>query len=335
MKNLIYILIVLVASLPAFAAASAIDGEVFVAAGTSGTNALPSSRSTNVTIRTISNVSDGASAVAFSLTSSNLLSTDGARLFDLKNSTNELWHVDSNGTLVYGNSATRWGGDPGSSYLLLSYLRDDDATYLPSGVKRINMFTYNTNNDQSELLLESAVDESSLQIWAGIAPTNRHFLNMEVDALQGPRIEGSLGLDGSSSTVFLLRPFIAATSTPYVFNTEKVHTGGNLFGIQNKNTNKFTVDYLGEATAVEGFSSTASDAAVTIDATGWTNTFSKNAVVYMDSAAGITFTVYNNAGAAVYTNSTTATAVSSVLLQPSGKVIITAGTLGAGRATPF
>lgn len=82
-----------------------------------------------------------------------------------------------------------------------------------------------------------------------------------------------------------------------------------------------------------GVSSTDTTAAVAIDATGWTNTFGKNAVVYLDGTA-VTYTVYNNAGTAVYTNAAVV-AHADIILQTSGKVIVTAGTGVSGIATPF
>lgn len=120
---------------------------------------------------------------------------------------------------------------------------------------------------------------------------------------------------------------------PYEFNTTLTHTGGNLVTFENNDVEVFSIDYTGKTTAVAGFSSTATDAAVTIASTGWTNTFGKNAVVYMDGV-GLTYTVYDNALTPVYTNSVTVVNA-TVILQPSGKVIITDGTLGVGRATPF
>jgi hypothetical protein len=81
-----------------------------------------------------------------------------------------------------------------------------------------------------------------------------------------------------------------------------------------------------------GIGSTDTTAAVSIAATGWTNTFGKNAVVYYDGT-NITAKVYNNAGTAIYTN-TAALSGGSVLLQPSGKVILS-GTGVNGRAAPF
>lgn len=75
------------------------------------------------------------------------------------------------------------------------------------------------------------------------------------------------------------------------------------------------------------------DAAVNIASTGWTNTYAKNATVYIDGT-GLTFTVYNSAGTAIYTNAATVIHA-TVNLQPAGKVIITAGSGITGRATPL
>jgi hypothetical protein len=134
-------------------------------------------------------------------------------------------------------------------------------------------------------------------------------------------------------TLFSRLPYAPDGTTPYVENTAIVHTSGNLKEVKNNGTDVVTETWDGVVNAVGGFGSTATDAAVTIASTGWTNTFGKNAVVYLDGI-GLTFKVYNNAGTPVYTNSV-ALAGDSVLLQPSGKIIITGGTLGVGRATPF
>jgi len=82
-----------------------------------------------------------------------------------------------------------------------------------------------------------------------------------------------------------------------------------------------------------GFASFSTDSAIAISTTGWTNTFGKNAVVRFDGTA-MTYTVYNNAGTPIYTN-TVALGHSTELLQASGKIIITAGTGVSGVASPF
>ena len=80
--------------------------------------------------------------------------------------------------------------------------------------------------------------------------------------------------------------------------------------------------------------SRALDTAVTIAATGWTNTFGKNATVYFDGT-NITATVKNSAGTAVYTNTAPhLQGIGSVNLQPSGAVVLS-GTGVNGRAVPF
>lgn len=84
--------------------------------------------------------------------------------------------------------------------------------------------------------------------------------------------------------------------------------------------------------ATNGLASMDTNAPVSIAATGWTNTFGKNAVVYFDGGQ-ITFKVFNGAGTAVYTNAISVTNA-TVLLQPSGKVTISGNSV-TGRAVPF
>jgi hypothetical protein len=79
--------------------------------------------------------------------------------------------------------------------------------------------------------------------------------------------------------------------------------------------------------------STDTTAAVSIAATGWTNTFGKNATVFADGT-NITFKVFNNAGTAVYTNTAAHTGALSIPLQSGGAVIIS-GTGVHGQATAF
>lgn len=92
----------------------------------------------------------------------------------------------------------------------------------------------------------------------------------------------------------------------------------------------------GTLTATNGLASYATTSAVSIDATGWTNTFTVNAVVYMDAAASLAYYVKNNAGTSVYTNVVAAATVNgTAILQPGGAVVITGGTTPTGRAAPF
>lgn len=109
-------------------------------------------------------------------------------------------------------------------------------------------------------------------------------------------------------------------------------TAAPLIIARDNGVTKFSVATNGLATVAGGVASTDTTAAVTIAATGWTNTFGKNAVVYYDGT-NITAKVYNNAGTAIYTN-TAALSGGSVLLQPSGAVVLS-GTGVNGRATPF
>ena len=105
-------------------------------------------------------------------------------------------------------------------------------------------------------------------------------------------------------------------------------------GFEATDTGRFKTNLFvgGTLQSTNGFSSVDTTAAVSIATTGWTNTFGKNAIVYYDGTA-VTATVFNGAGTALYTNST-ALSGGTVLLQPSGKVILS-GTGVAGRASVF
>lgn len=119
--------------------------------------------------------------------------------------------------------------------------------------------------------------------------------------------------------------------------------GGTMSGTMTGNSGTAAISWTSVTGKLSGnnfpgftdnsFASRAVDAAVNIAASGWTNTYAKNATVYIDGT-GVTFTVYNSAGTAIYTNAATV-AHAKVDLQPAGKVIVTAGTGVTGRATPL
>lgn len=104
--------------------------------------------------------------------------------------------------------------------------------------------------------------------------------------------------------------------------------------VSNVETTMGSMSVAGLMTTAGGFGSSATDSATPIAATGWTNTFDKNAVVYVNGTAA-TYTIANNAGTLVRTNSVAAGATSTAILQPNGKLIITAGTGISGSAVPF
>jgi hypothetical protein len=94
----------------------------------------------------------------------------------------------------------------------------------------------------------------------------------------------------------------ADTGAAYTFDTwrpksltEVVHA------FNNNGTNLLSVYGSGKSEALGGFSSLAADAAVAISATGWTNSFGKDARVWMDGT-NLTYTVYSASGSPYYTN---------------------------------
>jgi hypothetical protein len=269
---------------------------------------------TNISGTITGNSTVASGGTAFSLNSSNTLSS--GNLMELNNSTTAKFVFPHNG------------------YLHINGIR-------PGSTNRFGVSAYDATGRSGRFYIESTLGVDAGFIYNSVGPTiagigvgwaNSTTYN-EVDINATSTDLNIYGFD-SDRNLFVLDPVLGPGIPSYIFDTKNSHTSGNLAEIKNNSTNVFTIDYLGKATASQGFSSAATDAAVTISATGWTNTFSKNAVVYM-TGTNVTYTVFNNAGTAIYTNLTTSGVLdTSILLQPSGKVIAS-GTAVFGRATPF
>lgn len=94
--------------------------------------------------------------------------------------------------------------------------------------------------------------------------------------------------------------------------------------------------FSGSITATNGVASYASAATIAITATGWTNSYTVNAVVdFHASIADLQWYIKNSAGTGVYTNVTGLAAHATAILQPGGALVITAGTTPAGTARQF
>jgi hypothetical protein len=136
-------------------------------------------------------------------------------------------------------------------------------------------------------------------------------------------------INGANLTIAAGRNTGTGTGGSLLFQTAPAGSTGTAAGTL---TTRMTIDSTGLVTVPGGYSSTDTTAAVSIAATGWTNTFGRNAVVYYDGTA-VTATVFNGAGTAIYTNAV-ALSGGSILLQTSGKVILS-GTGVTGRAAVF
>jgi hypothetical protein len=123
MRNLIYTLIALSVSLPTFAAASALNGEVFVAAGTTGTNALPSSKTTNATVLAKSTVTNDTTAIAFKVDTANSLANDnGSKLAAFSNNGTNVFTLYPSGAIYAGQSTYNVLGEGAiSQYVFANY----------------------------------------------------------------------------------------------------------------------------------------------------------------------------------------------------------------------
>lgn len=178
--------------------------------------------------------------------------------------------------------------------------------------------------------------------------------NVTVDAAHR-LINGTIATDGANLTNVAFKignPYFAGISTAYIgFNSGSDPSSGSsvylynessgVFQINNGGVNAYrdlklrnlTAVSGGSITSVDGFSSTSTTAAVDGGTGGYTNAMGKVAVCEIDGI-GLTYTIYNNAGTAMYTNPATVIHA-EVLLQNGGKVLVTAGTGVTTRARPF
>jgi len=225
----------------------------------------------------------------------------------------QVWTNDSG--VVHPSTATQFRVDLSTTNFPIATLSDNASGYATNAVKIA------AQSANAYLNINSELPDSS----------EGTFIN-----LNATPTAAFLSLSDENVNWVSLQPWAtdATNAIAYQFSSAAplTNSGALLMAVQNHGTNKFTVSPSGLASAAAGFASTDTTAAVNIAATGWTNTFGKNAVVYFDGV-GVTATVYNNAGTAIYTNATSLGG-GSILLQPSGKVILS-GTSVVGRAAPF
>jgi hypothetical protein len=180
----------------------------------------------------------------------------------------------------------------------------------------------------------------SYETWTGTATTNLDYgeltLGVQIDG-NGNAAPG-LKMDfydpiADIETRCYIDPSGNLSATPFQVGSGYVKSSGNLAAIQNAGTNTFTIDYTGKASAVAGFASTDTTAAVSIASTGYTNLMGKNVQVCFSGTA-ITAVVYNTAGNSWFTNAVSQTGMCCVQLQTGGKIILS-GTGVTGSASPF
>lgn len=102
------------------AAGAAIPGEVYIAPGTSGTKAVPSSQTTNLTVSVNSTAGDGTNAFRVNAATTHM----SGNLVEVRNNgTNINTTVFDGGQYVGPHSFDWWGSDPG---IILVGIRDAD-----------------------------------------------------------------------------------------------------------------------------------------------------------------------------------------------------------------
>jgi hypothetical protein len=137
-------------------------------------------------------------------------------------------------------------------------------------------------------------------------------------------------INGANLTFAAGRNTGTGTGGSLLFQTAPAGASGTAAGTL---TTRMTIDSAGLVTIPNGISSTDTTAAADIAATGYTNTLGKLCRVFFNGTA-VTYTMFDSAGAAYYTNAVAFTGAEMILLQASEAVTIN-GTGVAGRRKPL
>lgn len=213
------------------AAANGIDGEVLVKAGTTGNKALPTSQTTNVTISATSRVTDGASAVAFSLNSSNALSTGGAQSFQLQNAGTNIASILPSGAMRVGLAAAAGF--------------DDVAGMLFEGASKADQASATLRNDTTDgnsfarwQLINGGADTTNQLSFSQIdVGNNDQYTYIQEQVGVGDEQVNTKFVIGGDNDYVVFKPFVSSSTTPYTFDTSLAHTSGNLMAVKNNGTN--------------------------------------------------------------------------------------------------
>lgn len=299
MRNLLATLLSTLTLLSTYGAANGIDGEVLVKAGTTGNKALPSSQTTNVTISATSKVTDGASAVAFSLNSSNALSTSGAKLLTVGNGGNTVTLITFEGSIESGV------GNPSGNNPGFNYIADTEVGGNPVWELTIQSLTNLSNHEGSwiEASGNASTRDGGLRVISG-GPAYNDQINLSVS----PDI-ANISISGQAGTLLSLDPHSADGTTPYTFDTSLAHTSGNLMEVKNNGTNTFGLAASGGLIIGHDFNTWISDSSgeivnLTIGDKS-ANSSSSIFAEYIDSVTGTTIdnqvTLYTDSSTADFT----------------------------------
>lgn len=287
-------------------AASAINGELFVAAGTSGTNALPTSRTTNVTINATSKAADGTAAYAFD---TSLAHTFGD-LLEFKNNGSLTFNFKAEGGFEVLDPAGNEQGitvfsgfqpntyqtlapfyfittisnvdvlklEPGKADGSTPYKFDTSVAHTSGNLFELdNNGTLKTSIDYNGLISTYALAASNGSDAANYYPSLAELVSpnpeggSNIGALQSADADFKFQLStsaGGGTNYVLFQPKVAASTTPYYLNSGVAHTSGNLLEIANRSTNALVLDYNGGLT----LGRTAAQGSITLSDSDGSNT---------------------------------------------------------------
>jgi hypothetical protein len=204
---------------------SALAGEVFVGVGTSGTNTLPSSRTTNTTVLVQSTAGDGTNAFRVNAA---VTHTTG-NLMEVQNNSTNVTTINPNGGLTIGrNSESEWAGNQVLTAFYRSDLGEPDHAIVTLGVSdNASVYNYSelkANNTEAKLELAIGSVKTHLSP-ADQTGTTPYMLNTVSTHTFGTILE----VQNNSTNYVQIAADQVSTNTPLILNVngtqKRVHIG--------------------------------------------------------------------------------------------------------------
>lgn len=185
-------------------------------------------------------VADGASAVAYSLDTANLLANNGSRVLAINNAGTNVAYINKNGGLLLGRSINGWWGPDNAT--VIAGIRDfSKGEGLGANVyfAALDKTSSSGTNADFEIDLTSsdfATDRVTLHKKIG---SDQFYIVSEVG---GQTTNVTRWYFRKNSTILAdLNPTAAATATAYELGTSTGHTSGSLVNVANVAVSHFTV----------------------------------------------------------------------------------------------
>lgn len=209
---------------------SALAGEVFVGIGTSGTNALTASRTTNTTVLVQSTAGDGTNAFRVNAATTHA----SGNLVEVQNNSTNVMQVSSSAGIGLGRDLQSFGTLAAGDAYIASYFNNlDGATTFRTHLGADDSDDFNFGS----WLRQKIVNTDEDNVYAQIESSTYGGGTAANISIVAGRLNDAKYAFFNLGNLAVLYPTIDDGSTPYSLNTSITHSSGNLFEAQNNATN--------------------------------------------------------------------------------------------------